>query len=156
MHARTAPYVQMLSTSDICLNKCCVETYNKLYPCNAVEVCRKTLVNKECWLEERKYSITASRCYIYILVRPMGWKSKEVLFWTTITEWKYQIWKWTRKFAREAYRNYTKNTVVEFGFCVYQSEPWLGVSPDSIVVDENENKPVKLIEIKCPVIGRIP
>lgn len=41
---------------------CCIATYNKLYPCDAINLCRST-TNKEEWTKARQFRVTASRCY---------------------------------------------------------------------------------------------
>lgn len=55
-------------------------------------------------------------------------------------------------FARDAYRQLLKCNVVECGLVVSEMNPWLGFSPDGVVVESG--RPVKLIEIKCPFEGR--
>src|SRR5436190_3343406 len=42
--------------------------------------------------------------------------------------------------------------LVECGLIVSKDNPWLGYSPDGIVFENN--KPFKLIEIKCPYEGK--
>ena len=50
--------------------------------------------------------------------------------------------------AREKYITEENKHVEECGLIVCISEPWLGYSPDGIVV--KNGRPVKLLEIKCP------
>lgn len=60
------------------------------------------------------------------------------------------------KFEKEAllqYRIENKCEVYEPGFIVCDKHPWLGYSPDGVVYFEE--KPRKLLEIKCPYIGTI-
>ena len=40
------------------LKKCCVDTFNKLYPCDALQICKRTLHNFENWKIERQFRIT--------------------------------------------------------------------------------------------------
>lgn len=57
----------------------------------------------------------------------------------------------TEEEARSCYINSNKYTVIKTILIVPKKQPWLGYSPDGIVFIENE--PMKLLEIKCPVIG---
>jgi hypothetical protein len=43
--------------------------------------------------------------------------------------------------------------VVSAGFVICKKFPWLGYSPDGIVVNSS-GVPQKLLEIKCPVKGK--
>lgn len=51
--------------------------------------------------------------------------------------------------AREWYKNATKSYVLETGLMINPSIPWLGYSPDGLVLAKK-----KIIEIKCPVSGK--
>lgn len=43
-------------------------------------------------------------------------------------------------------------TVYETGLIISKQHPWLAVSPDGVVF--RENRPIKLLEIKRPMIGK--
>lgn len=43
---------------DAPLRRCCVATYNKLYPCDGFEICKDTFKSKATWMQERQYRIT--------------------------------------------------------------------------------------------------
>lgn len=54
--------------------------------------------------------------------------------------------------AKNSYRSFfPENKVLETGLIVCKKFPWLAYSPDGIVLQNN--KAVKLLEIKCPFIG---
>lgn len=55
--------------------------------------------------------------------------------------------------ARNAYKTCNNYTVFETGLIVSSKHPWLSYSPDGIVI--KNGFPTKLIEIKCPVIGKL-
>lgn len=55
--------------------------------------------------------------------------------------------------ARNLYSKQSNQTVLECGLITDQNNPWLGYTPDGVVVN-NENIPVKIIEIKCPFKGK--
>jgi len=55
--------------------------------------------------------------------------------------------------ARNVYIKNTNQTVLECGVVTNLSNPWLGYTPDGVIVDD-ENFPVKIIEIKCPYKGK--
>lgn len=54
--------------------------------------------------------------------------------------------------ARNKYKLKTESTVIETGVIVSNSNKWISYSPDGIVM--KNNFPEKLLEIKCPYIGR--
>lgn len=45
------------------ISDCCIETYRNAVMGNPLEICRNTFNNQTQWMKERKYRITASRCY---------------------------------------------------------------------------------------------
>ncbi|KAK3910138.1 Hemogen [Frankliniella fusca] len=55
--------------------------------------------------------------------------------------------------ARNAYVKKTAQKVIENGILIHPELPWLGTSVDGVVFDENEN-PIKIIEIKCLAAGK--
>lgn len=57
----------------------------------------------------------------------------------------------TEEEARLCYIKSNKYTVIEIGLIIPKKQPWLGYSPDGIVFIEEE--PMKLLEIKCPIVG---
>lgn len=58
----------------------------------------------------------------------------------------------TENEARIAYKTRNNYTVLETGLIICKKHPWLAFSPDGIVMENN--KPIKLLEIKCPFIGK--
>lgn len=55
--------------------------------------------------------------------------------------------------ARKTYAENNKYDVFECGLIVSEKHPWIAYSPDGIVF--NGNKPIKLLEIKCPIAGKL-
>lgn len=55
--------------------------------------------------------------------------------------------------ARDAYVKETGARIAETGLLVRCEIPWLGFSPDGIELSD-QRKPLKLIEIKCPKVGK--
>ncbi|KAK9719306.1 YqaJ-like viral recombinase domain [Popillia japonica] len=55
------------------------------------------------------------------------------------------------KVARECFKSLTGCNVIEFGFIISCFNNWMGFSPDGVIFEEN--KPVALLEIKCPYAG---
>lgn len=51
--------------------------------------------------------------------------------------------------ARQCYAEMTNSKVVRLGLIINPVAPWLGYSPDGYVIEKN-----KIIEIKCPVLGK--
>jgi hypothetical protein len=61
-----------------------------------------------------------------------------------------------KKYEAEAFAAYAmscSDIVVSAGFVICKKFPWLGYSPDGIVVNSS-GVPQKLLEIKCPVKGK--
>lgn len=61
-----------------------------------------------------------------------------------------------QRFEEHALRRYQETYAMDIlnaGIIICSKFPWYGFSPDGIVVDQN-GMPQKLLEIKCPVIGR--
>lgn len=59
------------------------------------------------------------------------------------------------KHEKEALEKYKHNLgyhVVEPGFIICEPYPWLGYSPDGVLFEGG--KPARLLEIKCPFIGK--
>jgi len=55
--------------------------------------------------------------------------------------------------ARELYISKTGAELVQTGLFAHPVLPWLGFSPDGIILDENQN-PAVLLEIKCLQVGK--
>lgn len=54
--------------------------------------------------------------------------------------------------ARMVYKTRNNYCVIETGLIISQQYPWLACSPDGSVL--KNGKPHKLVEIKCPIIGK--
>jgi hypothetical protein len=159
-HANQSTYSKILYEADdmFPIKKCCVDIYNRLYPCETFDVAEKTRKNFDMWKEERKFRITASRCYgLYTY-----WKSSH-----SKNDWERKSFSYffpkpfSNKYvshgteheenARNKYRKDYDVEVFEIGLYVSQGNPWLACSPDGVVF---KNKCMtKLLEIKCPFLG---
>jgi hypothetical protein len=53
----------------------------------------------------------------------------------------------------EEYRKFTEEDIRTLGLIICKKYPWMGYSPDGVVVDA-DGIPTKLIEIKCPLKGK--
>lgn len=111
-------------------------------------------------MEEREYRITGSICYqLYTYTKKKRtddeWINK---FHKTCSpkDFRSQFTehgKVTEQEARETFAKNLRNAeIVEIGLVVSKLNPWLGYSPDGIVVQEK--KPIALLEIKCPFKGK--
>lgn len=109
------------------------------------------------WHKYKKFRITGSRVHSLYTAsnnKKTDWKKKAVnYFWPK--KFQTQATKHgneTEPMARDQYRNVFGVTVIEdCGLIVSKQNPWLGFSPDGVVVENG--KPCKLIEIKCPLLG---
>lgn len=59
------------------------------------------------------------------------------------------------KHAKNAYRQHIADwsEVIDYGLAVCPNNSWLACSPDGVVLQNS--RPVRLLEIKCPVAGMI-
>lgn len=120
----------------------------------AAEICcHPDKQRSEFWLQERRLRITASCAYslvTYVDNKRPDWDSKI----RNLLNNKFQGNESTaygnhqEPFARRCYEKLKGVLVVETGLIINPLIPWLGCSPDGIVLGENT------IEIKCPVEGK--
>ncbi|CAN8014222.1 unnamed protein product [Ixodes persulcatus] len=125
----------------------------------AIQLCQVTVLqNNTRWLSERRLRITGSICRGLFTFEPLD-----------EAEWKFKIENLLsgRKFkgnkataygkasepaALEMYEARTGNAPERFGLVVNPSIPWLGYSPDGVVM--KDGTPLILIEIKSPIRGK--
>ncbi|XP_074107794.1 uncharacterized protein LOC141533037 [Cotesia typhae] len=138
------------------IQNCCVETFSRL-SMDASTICLKSTEFYSVWLAERENRITASRAYslfTYFSNKNPDWKKKsnDYFYGSSFSndDTKYGLEQET--YAREIYENLMSMEVVQCGLVISELNPWLGCSPDGIVFENN--KPFKLIEIKCPKEGK--
>lgn len=114
-------------------------------------------MDKSYWHQIRQYRITGSRCYSLFTYYTTSIK--------TDVQWAHEASKyfWPKSFSNkfiklgikyeniaiELYKNDTKQKIVSCGFVTSYNYPWLGYSPDGIIVN-NLNELIKLVEVKCP------
>lgn len=125
---------------------------------NTKSVCQETFKSKASSKKERQFRITGLRCYAlytYTKNKTPNWEQKsQQYFYPKVfkkTAIKHGI-KYESS-ARTVYEDYIIK-VKQIGLVVPEINPWLGYSPDGIILDEN-GKPNKLIEIKCSFAGKI-
>lgn len=118
-----------------------------------MQIAKATKGNQEQWYLQRQFRITGSRCYGIYTYNLGDWSSKAMrYFWPKSFKSKYtEYGKQYEGSARKAYEGRNRYKVVDTGLIVSQKQPWLGYSPDGIVIENN--KPIKLLEIKCPYSG---
>lgn len=124
---------------------------------DALTICLKSTELYSVWLAERELRITASRAYslfTYYSNKNPDWKKKSNDYFYSPSfsneNTKYGLEQET--YARETYANLMSMEIVECGLVISELNPWLGCSPDGIAF--KDNKPFKLIEIKCPKEGK--
>lgn len=152
----------MLNLSRIPSNQpekeCCVRFLNSL-KVNTKSVCEETFKSKASWKKKRQFRITGSRCYAlytYTKNKTPNWEQKSQQYFYPKVFKKTAAIKHGIKYvpsARTIYENYTGIKVKQIGLVVPEINPWLGYIPDGVILDEN-GKPNKLIEIKCPFAGK--
>lgn len=107
------------------------------------------------WFEMRLGVITGSRCgnifksnnvpFVYELIAER--LSGEIMESPTSKAMLHGIMM--EPVALDEYRMRTGNDAREVGFCVHDEHPWLAISPDALVYDDND-VPIGGVEIKCP------
>ncbi|XP_074115343.1 uncharacterized protein LOC141538025 [Cotesia typhae] len=138
------------------INTCCSAVFNRWFA-DAITICSKSTEFYSVWLSEREHCITASRAYslyTYFFNKKPDWRKKSTDYFYSSSfsneNIKYELEQET--YAREAYESCMSMEVVQCGLVISELNPWLGCSPDGIVFENN--KPWKLIEIKCPKEGK--
>ncbi|XP_063977573.1 uncharacterized protein LOC135162729 [Diachasmimorpha longicaudata] len=139
------------------LRECCTKFICRLEK-NVYAICVESKQYYSVWLEERQFRITGSVAYSIFTYRNNknpDWKKKAINYFYPKSFHNCYIKHGLDNeiVAREAYeKTILPLKIVETGLIVSCENSWLGYSPDGIIFDEN--KPVKLIEIKCPYSGK--
>lgn len=141
------------------LKNCCLVKYSQLLDTPTEYIRNKSLKDKVYWKVVRQFRITGSRCYSLYTYNKSPKTEKQWALKASRYFWPKQF---TNKFvkhgiefesiARQLYSKTNSLKVYECGFITHSITPWLGYSPDGVILDVN-NKPIKLIEIKCPYKG---
>ncbi|KAK3921443.1 hypothetical protein KUF71_001223 [Frankliniella fusca] len=109
------------------------------------------------WLAQREVRVTGSICYslkTYIHNKNPNWDNKYLeLYHSNPHGPDIEHGNQYEDLARDAYVKETGSCVAETGLLVRSELPWLGFSPDGVVLSENR-VPLKLLEIKCPKAGK--
>lgn len=127
---------------------CCEQLYIKLFQ-NNEEPIVLSIQQSKAWYDQRKFRVTGSRVYGLYTYSGNDWENKSIKY--------FYPKNFTNKFikhgikyeaeARDVFKEKTGFMVTECGLIISHSNPWLGYSPDGIIMDED--KPVALLEIKC-------
>ena len=123
--------------------------------------------NSTAWLRERMLRITASKCKSAfacaekLMTERKGGSLQQVFNWLKVNLWfppyiasrdvAYGISMEPK--AREAYTSVTGHSVIQSGMWVCNRCPYLGASPDGIILDTMGNA-IGILEIKCLKIFR--
>lgn len=108
--------------------------------------------------KHRQFRITGARCYsifTYSNNKTPNWKEKSLQYFYPKNFKITKEMKHGNKFepcARETYAKEKGVQVTQIGLIVPSENSWLGYTPDGIIF--KDGKPDKLIEIKCPFIGK--
>ena len=105
------------------------------------------------WYDERRYRITASNFGAIAKRRAPHPPLVKRLLYSTTSSIRREELDWGKEHEAIARAQYERTLevgfkVVDSGFFVHDSG-FLGATPDGLVLD-NDGKPVRLIEIKCP------
>lgn len=143
------------------LGDCCQTIYdNKIKLSDSpINIRTRSLVDKSYWHQIRQFKITGSRCYSLFTYYTTSKK--------TDAQWALKASKyfWPKPFSNkfvkhglkyesvaiELFASDSNQKIVPCGFVTSYDYPWLGYSPDGIIVN-NLNEATKLVEIKCPYL----
>ncbi|XP_054708820.1 uncharacterized protein LOC129221113 [Uloborus diversus] len=109
---------------------------------------------RDMWLQARKIRITGSNSYglyTYGSRKNSNWKQKihntvnNSFMGNASTKYGSKAERICKEFLKETQQ------VIDCGLLVHPSEPWMGCSPDGLILYNGE---VCLLEIKCPVLGK--
>lgn len=135
-------------------NDCCKQSYEEIVNVNVIDIAVETQENRQKWFKERQFRITGSRCYEIFTYSLQDWEMKaKKYFWPKMFNSKYT--DHGRKFeaaARNAYIASQGVEVMETGLIINKQHPWIAYTPDGVVIQDQ--KAIKLIEIKCPYEGK--
>lgn len=144
------------------LGDCCQTIYDSKIKLkdSPINIRKKSLIDKSYWHQIRQFKITGSRCYSLFTYYTASKK--------TDAQWALKASKYfwpntfSNKFVKhgikyesvaiELFARDSKQKIVPCGFVTSYDYPWLGYSPDGIIIN-NFNEPTKLVEIKCPYLG---
>lgn len=151
--AQSIVLMELSACSFTFVGSCCEMFYKDILNEDLHEMFALTQNSPE-WHNARKYRITGSRCYEIFTYGGANWMTKaKKYFWPKSFVNKFI--KHGLKYENAARRAFIKNTgkmVTECGMIICPQNKWLGFSPDGIVMD-GDDKPVALLEIKCPYAG---
>ncbi|XP_050502458.1 uncharacterized protein LOC114339303 [Diabrotica virgifera virgifera] len=109
------------------------------------------------WLDERRCRITGSICYqiyTYAFNSNPNWEQKvKSIFYSTFrgnANTRYGTEQEVN--ALKLYNEVHDCAAKKGGFIVNPQVPWVGFSPDALL--DEDNKVTRLIEIKCPILGK--
>jgi putative phage-type endonuclease len=112
------------------------------------ELCFQTVgqSNNSLWFLERRFRITASRAHRISRARHDKTRLK-YFFEKKVDNTNFLYGRDLESKARNCYREKYQKDVIEVGLAVRKEAPFVGASPDGIII---ENQDVIVLEIKCP------
>lgn len=139
------------------LRSCCDSVLSRLNG-DVKSIAENTDKNVTEWKTERQFRMTGSRWYrifTYTENKKPNWRNKSLNYFfpkpfKATPEMLHGIEQ--EKHARQMYAEQSGIDVKKFGLIISAENPWLGYSPDGVVF--KDDKPEKLIEIKCPYAGK--
>lgn len=142
------------------LGHCCESIYNQL-SIDTLNIMQRSLKDKSFWEAERQFRITGSRCYALFTYNNVPRTEEQ---WSLKASKYFWPKSFTNKYvkhgiayedvARKIYTEKFRLNVVECGLVTNKNNPWLGYTPDGVILNGNMI-PIKLIEIKCPFKGKV-
>lgn len=134
----------------------CATFYNRYVKCSSdsrLEIFQSSIgqFSNLNWFQSRKYRVSASKARKIAFAR----KDETLLrsFYDSAVDcFNLRYGREMESIARAKFTELNAITVYESGLVVSQEFPWLGASPDGIIIQPNGE--IVLLEIKCPVSGQ--
>ena len=132
------------------------QSHVNMSPVNSAKLCQETQSQTgHKWANARRVRITASEAHQWYTYVGDAWKDKVERHFTSRFSGSVatRYGQEHEKAAIAAYEKQQGEHVMGCGLVVPPGAPWLGCSPDGVVCDES-GVPVKLLEVKCPMVGK--
>ena len=139
------------------LRECCKTILSRLDG-DILSICKETQNSFVARKRERQFRITGSRCYnifTYCSNKNPDWRQKALKYFycNSFTNKYVKHGLDNEPHALKVYEQAQEVKIVQCGVIVSKLNPWLGYSPDGVLF--KNQKPFKLIEVKCPFDGKV-
>ncbi|KAK4885416.1 hypothetical protein RN001_001687 [Aquatica leii] len=146
--------MMQLSSVEVTIENCCKNFLLINLNEDPAVILETTKLSQKEWFVQRKFRITGSRIYEIFTYSSNNWITKNDRYFNpkNITNKFINHGLKYEERARNCFIDNFKVDVCTCGLIVPHNNNWLGYSPDGVVFVDN--KPIALLEIKCPFYGK--